>query len=176
MLGVDWQIHANVRRICGIGKSTTHDGSGIRENQQILIMTTPHICSKEYITAIAVSSRQIDLNWHDNSDNEDGFEIERKEAEGSFMQIATVETDVTNYSDVGVYPNTTYTYRVRAYNTAGKSDWSSEATETTPNIIPTPPEPGWRYFRHLTYAHSQGSDLAGLNYYPYASTVQVAGP
>jgi len=30
MLGVDWQIHANIRLIC------QSDGSSIRENQQIL--------------------------------------------------------------------------------------------------------------------------------------------
>ena len=37
MLGVDWQIHANVRRICQSERPRKFNGSSIRENQQILI-------------------------------------------------------------------------------------------------------------------------------------------
>jgi len=84
------------------------------------------------LSATAVLSTQIDLSWNDNSNNEDGFKIERKFGGGSFTEIATVNSDVTTYNDTGLSANTMYTYRVRAYNTAGDSGYTSEASVTTP--------------------------------------------
>ena len=80
--------------------------------------------------ATAVSSSQIDLGWTDNADNEDGFKIESKTT-GAFEQIDTVGADVTTYNDTGLSASTTYTYRVRAYNGAGDSAYSNEASDTT---------------------------------------------
>ncbi len=83
------------------------------------------------LVATAITSRRIDLSWHDNSDNEAGFKIERRtETEGSYKQIATVGPDITTYADRGVVENTTYYYRVRAYNTVGHSSYSNEDTTT----------------------------------------------
>jgi hypothetical protein len=73
------------------------------------------------LTASAVSSSQIDLSWTDKANNEKGFKIERKKGTGSFVQIATVGTNKTSYSNTGLQASTTYTYRVRAYNDAGNS-------------------------------------------------------
>jgi len=88
--------------------------------------------SPSSLTATAVSSIQIDLNWVDNSNNETGFKIERKEgAAGLYSQIATAGANVTTYSDRGLTANTTYYYRVRAYNEGGDSNYSSEANATT---------------------------------------------
>ena len=39
----------------------------------------------------------------------------------NFAQIATVGSNVTSYSNTGLSRNTTYRYRVRAYNAAGNS-------------------------------------------------------
>jgi hypothetical protein len=83
------------------------------------------------LTATAVSSSQIDLSWTDNADNEDGYKIERKTGSGSFTEIATTGANVTGYSNTGLSASTTYTYRVRAYNTAGNSAYSNEASATT---------------------------------------------
>ncbi len=84
------------------------------------------------LTATAVSSSQINLSWTDNSNDETGFKIERKTgASGTYSQIATVGANVTTYSDTGLTSNTTYYYRVRAYNAAGESGYSNEANATT---------------------------------------------
>ncbi len=82
------------------------------------------------MSAAPASSSQIDLAWTDNSTNEDGFRIERKTT-GSFTEIATVGPNTTSFNDTGLSASTSYTYRVRAYNTAGNSGYSNEASATT---------------------------------------------
>jgi galactose oxidase len=77
-------------------------------------------------------SRKVNLSWTDNSSNETGFSIERSTAVTSFAQIATVGAGVTSYSDSSVAAATTYSYRIRAVNNAGYSDYSNTASATTP--------------------------------------------
>jgi hypothetical protein len=85
------------------------------------------------LSATVVSSSQINLSWQDNSDNEIGFKIERKTgAGGTYSEIATLAADVTTYSDTGLSGDTTYYYRVRAYNAAGDSSYSNEDSAATP--------------------------------------------
>jgi predicted phage tail protein len=82
--------------------------------------------------ATASSSSQINLSWTDNSANETGFKIERAtSASGPFSQRATVSANVKTYQNTGLKRNTTYYYRVRAYNAAGNSGYSNTATAKT---------------------------------------------
>jgi Domain of unknown function (DUF1929)/Glyoxal oxidase N-terminus/Fibronectin type III domain len=83
------------------------------------------------LTAAAVSRSQINLAWTDNSNNETGFKVYRRKNGRSFRQIATVGANVSTYSDTGLHRSTTYTYRVRAYNGGGNSDYSNIASATT---------------------------------------------
>jgi hypothetical protein len=85
------------------------------------------------LTATAVSRNRIDLAWQDNSSNETGFQIERSRAGGAFSLIATTGASATTYSNTtGLGPNKTYSYRLRAVNTAGSSAYSNTASATTP--------------------------------------------
>jgi|GEM_PF-7015100 len=89
------------------------------------------------LNATAVSSNQINLTWTDTSNNEDGFRIERKTGTGgTYAEIATVGAGVTNYQNTGLSANTTYYYRVRAYNAVGSSAYSNEASAATPGATP----------------------------------------
>ncbi|MEW6102483.1 MAG: fibronectin type III domain-containing protein [bacterium] len=84
------------------------------------------------LSATPVSSSQINLSWTDNSNNETGFKLERKTgANGVYSQIATPGANATSYQDTGLSPNTTYYYRIRAYNSYGDSNYSNEANATT---------------------------------------------
>ena len=80
------------------------------------------------LSATAVSVSQTDLSWQDNSDNENGFVIERKmNLNGTWEQIATVGSGTTTHSDTDFNENTPYYYRIAAYNDAGYSLYSNEA-------------------------------------------------
>jgi subtilisin family serine protease/fibronectin type 3 domain-containing protein len=86
------------------------------------------------LSASAVSDSQIELSWTDNSSGEVGFKVERKdESSGTYSQVATISADETSYSDTGLGEETTYHYRLRAYNSAGNSDYSNQANATTSN-------------------------------------------
>jgi len=83
------------------------------------------------LTATAESFSLIRLKWQDNSDNEDKFIIWRKRAGGKYSMRATVGADVTSFRDAGLSEQTTYYYRVSAFNDAGNSPWSNEVSATT---------------------------------------------
>ncbi len=84
-------------------------------------------------------SNRVELGWEDNSTNETGFKIERRIGNGSYSQTATIGSNSDNnafYTDITTSPKTSYTYRVRAYNGAGDSSYSSSVTLTTPGGSP----------------------------------------
>lgn len=91
------------------------------------------------LTASSISSSQVALAWTDG-DGETGYKIERCGGPGcaSFVQIATLGANVTAYGDGGLAAATSYSYRVRAYNAGGDSDYSDTASATT-QAAPTPP-------------------------------------
>lgn len=91
------------------------------------------------LNATAAACDQINLTWTDNADNESGFKIERSPNGSTFSQIDTVGANITDYSDTTVAENTTYWYRVRAYNTAGDSAYSNTDSATTPTCPAEPP-------------------------------------
>jgi len=87
--------------------------------------------SPSNLTATAVSVSEIDLAWADNSDDEDNFQVERSDDNITFSLHATLGSDATTYSDAGLPPATTYSYRVLAGNAAGTSGPSNVVTATT---------------------------------------------
>ncbi|HWP81242.1 MAG TPA: FG-GAP-like repeat-containing protein [Bacteroidota bacterium] len=91
------------------------------------------------LVATVVSDTRIDLSWVDNSDNETGFEVQRKTASTSFTTITTVGAGITTYSNTGLTTGTEYTYRVRAVNATVQSPYSNEASATPTALAVQPP-------------------------------------
>jgi len=94
--------------------------------------TPPIPLAPSDLTATPVSQTQIDLSWRDNSNNENGFIIERwSNSVGNFVQIATVPANQTTYHHAGLTCGTFGHYRVKAFNAAGSSAYSNEAKATS---------------------------------------------
>jgi len=83
------------------------------------------------LSASTTGQTSIHLSWSDNSNNEDGFKIFRNSS-----QIATVGAGSTSYDDNGLSCGTTYSYYVKAYNSAGDSDPSNTDSATTDDCSP----------------------------------------
>ncbi len=73
------------------------------------------------------------LWWKDNSDNEDGFEIWRKNGSDSYKQIKILPSNSSAYNDTITDKNLTYSYKVRAFKNGYYSDFSKEVN-TTQNL------------------------------------------
>ena len=71
----------------------------------------------------------------------DGYYVERATGNGSFGQIGTASTN--SYTDNGVGGNTTYRYRVSAFDEWGTSGYSNIASTTTPTGPPQLPTVNW---------------------------------
>jgi len=97
--------------------------------------TTP-----ENLIARAISSSQIDLSWEASTDNigVEGYSIYR---DGVLIdQVAG-----TNYSDVDLLPETTYSYYILAYDYSdNQSEQTSTVTATSKNL-PECTESDWSY-------------------------------
>ncbi len=94
--------------------------------------------------AVSLTSQTaITLTWTDNSDNEDGFGIERSpDGSSGWTEVGTVGASVETYMDTDLTCETTYYYRAYAHNAEGNSDYSETTSGTTaacPASIPDAP-------------------------------------
>tara|TARA_R110001599_G_scaffold352529_1_gene587703 strand:+ start:325 stop:1134 length:810 start_codon:yes stop_codon:yes gene_type:complete len=82
--------------------------------------------------AATVTDTSVELTWVDQSSDEIGFKIQRKETvNGSWVDVTTVTQDVISYYDSELLMGT-YWYRVFSTNTTGDSMSSSEVQVIIP--------------------------------------------
>lgn len=77
------------------------------------------------LAASSISRRWIKLTWRDNSVVEQGYVIDRSLDGVHFVRIARVGANVQTYFATRLAANTLYYFRVRAFNAAGQSAYSS---------------------------------------------------
>jgi hypothetical protein len=94
------------------------------------------------LTAAAVSASRIRLVWEHGGEAVEAFELQRAEEGVAFRTIAWLEADLRTWDNSALTwsprPDTEYTYRIRAANSAGSSGWSNEASARTHARPPTP--------------------------------------
>jgi len=83
------------------------------------------------LVAAAVDTSTINLSWNAGSPDSMGYRMERSSNSTDFALISVVSASVTNGSDIGLAPSSTYYYRVLATNAAGDSPYSTIAHATT---------------------------------------------
>ena len=89
------------------------------------------------LTATALSSSEVDLNWRDNSGNETGFRVQRRQGDSDdWAPVGTTATNATTFSDAGLLADTLYHYRVQAFNDTESSSFSNQAAVTTSSLHP----------------------------------------
>src|SRR5882762_8850502 len=109
--------------------------SGSTAWQAVVVAVSP--------SAAAGTPNQVNLMWTASTETGgtvSGYLVERCQGAGctSFAQIGTSAT--TTFNDTNVTPSTSYSYRVRATDTASNlGPYSSTATASTPAATPTAP-------------------------------------
>jgi subtilisin family serine protease len=110
--------------------------------EKVWSFTTTAVAAPTNLTAArsgSGSSQRINLTWTDNSSNETNFAVERCTGSSSLcasqgswsVRTSTLAANTESYADSGLSRRTTYTYRVKATNSAGSSQYSNTASATT---------------------------------------------
>lgn len=111
----------------------------------VLSGTTREVASPSRLTSVPLASTRVQLSWTDNSDDEDGFFIERAEnADPSLFAMVHQlvgrhrTNDPVTWTDTMAAAGTLYAYRVRAYRESDDSTYSNTAVCTTPPALAAP--------------------------------------
>ena len=96
------------------------------EPSNVVNVTTPNIPVPDAPSNLVIESlspTSISLTWQDNSLNEDGFRIFRKELNGGvWVQIDEVVANVNLYVDETAIAGLNYAYSIAAFNEAGAEE------------------------------------------------------
>ena len=126
---------------------TATDSTGLQTSTSVFLpvagdATAPSAPST--LTASALGGSQVNLSWTASTDNVavTGYRVERCQGVGCSNFAPVGAPSLTSFSDTGLAPSTSYSYRVRATDAAGNlSGYSNVASTTTGVVVPdtTPP-------------------------------------
>jgi Fibronectin type III domain len=139
------------------------------------------------LTAAMPESNEVKLAWVNNASDATGFKIERCQNHGcsNFTEIGKVAGNEIAYEDKAISPATSYSYRLRAYNSTTQSGYTDIATITTPrkNVASSDAPPmeltanplsSSKVALNWTAAQKTSSDIAGYNIYQNGERVSSA--
>lgn len=84
------------------------------------------------LSATAIRRNACTLQWRDRSDDEDGFGVEARVGRSEFTELGSTDPNQRQVRVTGLAGNTTYYFRVRAYNAYGSSSYSNVLKVRTP--------------------------------------------
>lgn len=140
----------------------SYNGAGASGYSNEAMVATPDARprSPSNLIAIPISGNQVLLTWTDNSTDETGFIIERSWlVNWAFLEAGRVPENVTQFTDLPLYPYTPWWYRVRAYNAWGSSPPSSPV-RVIPGIVPR--GLAGRLFRPFTWIRDRVAGLIAM--------------
>jgi hypothetical protein len=127
------------------GRLTISNGANAVNNKIALIEVRERPpAAPNTLVVTAAGPRQINMTWKDNSTTEQGFAVERTIAgtgSSNYQTVATLPANATGFSDTTVSPGTTYGYRIRAFNSIGSSQSSSQFATTPSDTAQAPAAP-----------------------------------
>ena len=97
-------------------------------------LSTEGIEAPKYLSARGFDKSRIWLNvfYYNDNDTETGFIVDRRlDGSPDWVSVMILAANVTEITDTGLSPATTYHYRVRAFNDTDFSEFSPEASATT---------------------------------------------
>jgi len=105
-----------------------YNGLGESDFTEVTAKTLPVVpAAASMLNAVTMSGTEIDITWHDNATNEDGYHIYASSDTGPVL-IHTMplseEGDSSNitYKVMGLMPGTLYDFDVKSFNAAGEGD------------------------------------------------------
>jgi 6-phosphogluconolactonase len=112
-------------------------GAAVSELRTLDVVAPPAApAAPSNLTATVVSSSQVRLNWQDNAGQTGAFGIDLSQDGGPFLAVQSVKPQTTTALVTGLSPDTSYTFRVRAFNAGGGAMDTTTATVTTPALAP----------------------------------------
>lgn len=133
-MGISYEI--NTADAADNARSMNNTAAVIAGYRSGSALTTP--AAPTGLAANSPAFDRVNLTWADNSNDESGFIVQRATGAAAYADIATLGAGVTSYTNTGLTGSTDYSYRVRAYNSAGSSVFSNVQSVTT---LPVPPKP-----------------------------------
>jgi hypothetical protein len=96
--------------------------AGVSLPSDAVSATTPSdLSTPPRFTSVTASATSVDIEWTD-TDGEVGYRIERSpDGTSAWVRIGTTGQDITSFTDAGLTPTTTYSYRVIAVGADGES-------------------------------------------------------
>src|SRR2546423_289694 len=76
----------------------------------------PSLAAPTGINIVKTFSTSLIVGWTDQSASESGHRIERSPDDATWTTVGTVGPNVTSFQDIGLTPDTTYYYRVVAFD------------------------------------------------------------
>ena len=145
---IEWQAGQGSQNGFSLNYSSNGTGSGknftcadYKARQGIANVSSGNVPSTpSNLSYSNVLDNSATLKWTDNSNNETAFEIERS-GPGNANTIVKFQTgsNTTTFSCTGLIGNTTYTFKIRAYNSSGYSAYSNTIQFTTNYALPSAP-------------------------------------
>lgn len=142
----------------------------------VLRDTTPP--SAPVLTSISGSTSSLSLSWTASTDNVGvvGYYIYRN---GNQVPGITQPFTATTYTDTGLSPGDSYSYKIAAYDAAGNISYSNATSAVTLVNSPAPSAPSSLFVTvkssseiDMTWSPSENGTVAG--YYVYQNDSQIA--